>query len=120
MCARVTTARLAALTMIALGSVATACGKRATAGAERPGTTLVVDNQSSFEMTIYVVRSAERVRLGTARAIGETRLRLPTGLVFGTTPLRFQADPIGSRQAPISSEILVNEGDTVRLRIPPR
>ncbi len=96
-----------------------ACGKRAHGGDGRPVTTLVVDNQSSFEMTIYVLRSAERVRLGTARAIMQTRLRLPAGLVFGPTSLRFQADPIGARRAPVSSEILVNEGDEVRLRIPP-
>jgi hypothetical protein len=106
---------------IALGVVgAAACGKRGMSGPQRPTTTLIVDNQSSFEMTIYVVRSAERVRLGTARAIAETRLRLPAGMVFGATPLRFQADPIGSRQAPISSEIVVHEGDQVRLRIPAR
>jgi len=94
------------------------CAKRGS-GPARPVTTLVVDNQSSYEMTIYVLRSAERVRIGTARAIMETRLRLPRGMVFGATTLRFQADPIGSRHAPISSEILVQEGDEVRLRIPP-
>ena len=31
-------------------------------GPERAVTTLLVDNQSSFEMTIYVLRRAERVR----------------------------------------------------------
>ena len=113
-----TVAIAATAATLALG--AAACGKRATSGPQRPVTMLIVDNQSTFEMTIYVVRSAERVRLGTARAIAETRLRLPAGMVFGATPLRFQADPIGSRQAPISSEILVHEGDQVRLRIPPR
>jgi hypothetical protein len=114
-------ATVAIAVTMALGVCATtACGKRAIAGPQRPVTTLVVDNQSSFEMTIYVVRSAERVRLGTARPIAETRLPLPSGMVFGPTSLRFQADPIGSRQAPISSEILVHEGDLVRLRIPPR
>ena len=96
-----------------------ACGKRASGAVERPTTTLLVDNQSSFEMTIYVLRSSERVRLGTARAINETRLRIPAGMVFGPTLLRFQADPIGARRTPTSSEILVNEGDVVTLRIPP-
>ena len=107
------------LTVLATSTVLTSCGRRGS-GPQRPVTTLIVDNQSTFEMTIYVVRSAERVRLGTARAIAETRLRIPQGMVFGATPLRFQADPIGSRQAPISSEIVVHEGDQVKLRIPPR
>lgn len=113
--------RIALAFALSVGAaVFVACGKRATSGPQRPVTTLVVDNQSSFEMTIYVLRSAERVRLGTARAISETRLRIPSGIVFGATPLRFLADPIGSRQTPVSSEILVNEGDEVHLRIPPR
>ena len=97
----------------------TSCS-RATRGQARPETAVVVDNQSSFEMTIYVWRGAERVRLGTARAITKTRLRLPSGVVFGATTLRFQADPIGATRTPISSEILVQEGDEVTLRIPPR
>ena len=97
----------------------TSCS-RATRGSDRPETAVVVDNQSSFEMTIYVWRGAERVRLGTARAITRTRLRLPAGVVFGATTLRFQADPVGSTRTPISSDILVQEGDEVLLRIPPR
>jgi hypothetical protein len=82
-------------------------------------TTLLVENRSSFEMAICVWRGAERVRVGTARAVSEARLPLPAGMVFGSTPLRFQADPIGSPRAPITSEILVSEEDGVRLRIPP-
>ena len=95
------------------------CAKSGAGASDRPVTSLVVDNQSSFEMTIYVLRGAERVRLGTARPIAESRLRVPPEMVFGATSLRFQADPIGSRRAPISSEILVREGDEVHLRIPP-
>ena len=95
------------------------CASRRGATDERPATTLTVDNRSSFEMTIYVWRGAERIRLGTARPVSETRLPLPQGMIFGPTPLRFQADPIGSQRAPITSEILVSEGDNVELRIPP-
>ena len=95
------------------------CASRRGAGEDRPTTTLLVENRSSFEMTIYVWRGAERIRLGTARAVTETRLPLPQGMIFGPTQLRFQADPIGSQRAPITSEILVSEGDTVVLRIPP-
>jgi hypothetical protein len=107
-----------AFTLLASLSHLSSCASHG-GGTDRPVTTLVVDNKSSFEMTIYVLRGSERVRLGTARPIAESRLRLPPDIVFGATSLRFQADPIGARGAPISSEILVREGDEVHLRIPP-
>jgi hypothetical protein len=43
-------------------------------------------------MTIYVWRGAERIPLGTARAINETRLSLPSGMVVDATSLRFQTE----------------------------
>jgi hypothetical protein len=117
-----TSCRLARVALIAALAASAGCSKRngASAATEEPATTLLVENSSSFEMTIYVLRGAERVRLGTARASMDSRLRLPRGLVFGATPLRFQADPIGSPRTPISQEILVRPGDEVTLRIPPR
>ncbi len=110
---------VAILLMVSAGLLSSGSCSRATRGPQRPATTLLVDNRSSYEMTIYVWRGSERMRLGTARAINETRLTLPFGMVFGATSLRFQADPIGSNRAPVSSEILVHEGDQVVLRIPP-
>src|SRR5687768_1559955 len=110
---------IALLLTISASFLSFASCSRATRGPQRPATTVLIDNRSSHEMTIYVWRGAERMRLGTARAINETRLTLPSGMVFGGTSLRFQADPIGSNRAPISSEILVHEGDQVVLRIPP-
>ena len=83
-------------------------------------TVLEVDNQNSLDMNIYVVRtSGSRERLGTATAHTRSRFTLPARLIFGITPLRFQADPIGGRAAPVSQEITVQPGDTVVLRIPP-
>jgi hypothetical protein len=70
-------------------------------------------------MNIYVYRSSQRVRLGTATGNSVTRLTIPANLLFGATPLRFQADPIGGSRSPISSEITVAPGDEVVLTIPP-
>jgi len=99
--------------------VMAACGAR-TPGQEEEPTTLEVDNQSSLDMVIYVVRtSGERQRIGTATAHLRSRFRIPDRFMFGLTPLRFQADPIGSDRAPVSQEITVTPGDTVVLRIPP-
>ena len=84
-----------------------------------PPTRLRVENQAFLDMTIYVYRSTQRIRLGTATGSSVTRLTIPANLLFGATPLRFQADPIGGSRAPISSEITVSPGDEVVLTIPP-
>ena len=82
-------------------------------------TRLRVENQAFLDMTIYVYRNSQRVRLGTATGNSVTRLTIPPNMIFGATPLRFQADPIGANRTPISSEITVTPGDEVVLTIPP-
>lgn len=82
--------------------------------------TLRVDNQAFSDMTIYVVEpSGQRSRIGTATGNSVTTLRIPARLLGGARVLRFQADPIGGTQTPISQEITVNPGEVVELTIPP-
>jgi hypothetical protein len=99
----------------------TACASSGTnASSVKPDpTTVVVDNQALMDMTIYVYRGSQRLRLGLATGVSKTRFTIPQGIVMGMATLRFQADPIGSSRAPISEEITVSEGDEVGLRIPP-
>ena len=78
-----------------------------------------VENQASLDMNIYVLRGAERIRLGTATGLSTTILKIPSQLIFGATPLRFLADPIGFNRTPVSDEIVVAAGDEVTLTIPP-
>lgn len=82
-------------------------------------TVVQVDNQGFLDMAVYVVRSSERIRLGTATGNSKSNFRIPTGIVSGLTPLRFIADPIGGTRASVSEEITVAPGDTVGLTIPP-
>jgi hypothetical protein len=82
-------------------------------------TVVQVDNQGFLDMAVYVMRSSERVRLGTANGNSKSNFRLPAGIVSGLTPLRFVADPIGGTRASVSEEITVAPGDTVGLTIPP-
>jgi hypothetical protein len=97
-----------------------ACGARTGPQEAQPATVLEVDNQHSLDMNIYVVRtSGARERLGTATAHTRSRLTIPARLIFGLTPLRFMADPIGGRATPVTQEITVQPGDTVVLQIPP-
>lgn len=107
--------------LLAVCLATTACassGSNAAAAKAEP-TTVLVDNQALMDMTIYIWRSAQRIRLGTATGVSKTRFTIPQGIVSGITTVRFQADPIGSSRAPISEQITVSEGDEVELRIPP-
>jgi hypothetical protein len=80
-----------------------------------PPTTVEVDNQGFLDANIYVMRGAQRIRLGTVPGASRRVLTIPSHLIFGGTPISFRAEPIGSRAAPISQEIVVFEGDQVRL-----
>ena len=84
-----------------------------------PPTYVKVDNRAYLDMTIYLYRSSQRIRLGMANGNSTTKLLIPASFLFGSTPLRFQADPIGGGRQPISQEISVSAGDEVQLVIPP-
>ena len=83
-------------------------------------TMIRVDNQSVADMTIYAIRSGQRIRLGLATGLKVSTLTIPAYLIFGPTPLKFLADPIGSSRTPVSDEITVSPGDVVTLTIPPQ
>ena len=115
--------RAAWILALACATIAGACSqnKNPNQTAEpQPVTRLRVQNQAFLDMTIYVYRGPQRLRLGTANGNSTTRFTIPASLIFGATPLRFQADPIGSNRASISEEISVSPGDEVTLMIPPQ
>ena len=114
--------------LLAACLVTTACASSGTnaaaneaneAAAGRQPTIVVVDNQALLDMTIYVMRGAQRVRLGTATSMSKTRLKIPQSIVAGAVTLRFIADPIGGSRNSVSEEISLSEGDELGLRIPP-
>jgi len=115
--------RSAVLTLaMAAAALSTGCYQNNdpdTAAEPVPVTWLRVQNQAFLDMTIYVYRNSQRIRLGQATGNAETKFRIPANLLFGATPLQFQADPIGGRRAPLSQEITVAPGDEVFLTIPP-
>jgi len=111
-----------ARTILALvGAVLVACtiGRREPAS-EAARTTVRVENANFADMTIYVVRSSQRVRLGLANGNSTTTFVIPSNLMAGITALRFIADPIGGRANPVTEEITVAPGDQVVVYIPPR
>lgn len=114
------TGRFLILAALAAAVAFCASGPRSGRPDDDEVTRLRVDNQSSLDMNIYVLRGAQRIRLGTSTAHLTTRFTIPADLIFGITSLRFLADPIGSTRTPVTDEIAVSPGDEIVLTIPPR
>jgi hypothetical protein len=109
-----------ALIVAAFALILAACsGLRHGSGVAPERATIRVDNQGFSDMTVYAVRSAQRVRLGLAPGHANTVFTVPSALINGLTQLRFIADPIGGARASVSEEITVAPGDSVTLTIPP-
>jgi hypothetical protein len=83
-------------------------------------TTVRVRNQSFLDHNIYVLNGGARSRLGTVTGNSTRVLVIPPSFVQPGAPLRFLADPIGSRATPVSDQLMVSRGDEVQLIIPPR
>ncbi|MEO8560660.1 MAG: hypothetical protein ABI601_01205 [bacterium] len=77
-----------------------------------------VENQNSADMTIYVYRGSQRMRLGRAAGNTTTSLDIPSSMVSGVTDLRFQAEPLGNQRGIISQPIPVSPGDLVDFIVP--
>lgn len=87
---------------------------------DRSPATVEVENRNFLDMTVYVVDGGVRQRLGVAQGNSVTALAIPERLLRGrAAPLRFFCDPIGGEGLPVTEEIMVGPGDTVRLLIPP-
>ena len=106
--------------ILAVSAALTACsaGRRGPAP-ESARTTVRVQNANFSDMTIYAMRSSQRVRIGLANGNSTTILVIPANIMAGITALRFIADPIGGRAKPLTEEITVAPGDEVVMYIPP-
>jgi hypothetical protein len=112
--------RILLLPILALAFAVAGCASLGRGSAPTsPTTTLSVENQGFLDMTVYVMRSAERVRLGLAAGGATSRFVIPPDLPLLGNPLRFVADPVGGARASISDQINVQPGDSVTMVIPP-
>lgn len=78
-----------------------------------------IENDNTSDMKVYLIRGGQRVRIGTANALGVTTLKLPPTVINGITELRFLLVPIGGNRAEVSEKITVNPGEEIVLRILP-
>ena len=100
--------------------LASACGSMGGRAPAVEPTTVRVENQSRYDMTIYVVRdNGQRVRIGRVTSLMTASMRIPDSMVFGVTTLRFMADPLAGNRQPISNDIIVTPGEEIQMTIPP-
>ena len=105
---------------LGLAVAAAACTRpQSSPRAEPVRTYLVIDNQSFVDHRIYVMNGSSRLRVGFAPGKHETKMLIPSQVVTGSHMLVFVAEPMGGDRAARSEEIYVNQGDEVRLMIPP-
>ena len=98
---------------------AACAGRKRGPAPDQPPTMVAVENQGFLDADVYVLRSSQRLRLGTARGNHTSAFKIPAHMIFGSTALRFVVDPIGGRQRPTSPQINVIPGDEVQLVISP-
>lgn len=100
-----------------------ACGGSATqaAGPTTGETTasVAVQNQSTFQMTIYAAYAGQQVRLGTVQGLQTARFEIPESIVGIGRELSFVADPFAGQGVASSFEIFVAPGEVIQLTIPP-
>lgn len=84
-----------------------------------PRAVVHVSNNNFADVTVYVVQSGMRLRLGTVTGLSEQRFRLPRRFAVDAGDLVLVADPIGGFQAYRSPAVRVQAGGKVDLRVHP-
>ncbi|HEU0078346.1 MAG TPA: hypothetical protein VFQ76_11890, partial [Longimicrobiaceae bacterium] len=80
---------------VALGTGACGGQQKPTVGKPAPPAVLRVANNNFADVTIYVVQSGMRVRLGTVSGLSEQQFKLSRTFAAYATDLYLLADPVG-------------------------
>jgi len=84
------------------------------------GAVVEVDNQSPYDMDVYVLGEGGRIRLGFARSHEKTKLPIAPGLIAGSGLIRFEGRPSPAGQGAVSDPFRVDRGDQLSWTIPPQ
>ncbi len=85
-----------------------------------PPAIITVHNSNVLDMTVYVQRNTQRIRLGMVTAGSEKTFTLSEDLIVNSPLLQFIADPIGSPRLILIDELNVFPGDEIDLYISAR
>jgi hypothetical protein len=80
--------------------------KSSASTAQQTGPTVQIDNQNFADMSIYVLRSGQRIFVGQATGLTQTSLTIPSGVASADGRVRLLADPIGGAE-PVTTPLLV-------------
>ncbi|HKU62030.1 MAG TPA: hypothetical protein VJQ44_12480 [Gemmatimonadales bacterium] len=78
-----------------------------------------IENNSSLDMDIYVVRQSGPTRIGFVPANQSATFTLPAAIVAGSSAVRFEARPVRGSGRPVGSEIFpITGGNDITWTIP--
>jgi hypothetical protein len=105
--------------LLCLSLVLGCAGNTAGSSANDTRTRARIDNDTSLDMDIYVVRQSGATRLGFVPANQTATFELTRGILAGAVSVRFEARPVRQSGRPVGSELFpVNPGDEVTWHIP--
>ena len=110
------TVRLALL--LAMGAAGCASAEDKPSLGKPANRTAVVEvaNNGFADVTVYVIQSGMRRRLGTVTGLSEQRFRV-AAVASEAADLYLLADPVGGARAYLSPAVRVRPGDAVDLRL---
>ncbi|HEY0019959.1 MAG TPA: hypothetical protein VGC13_26905 [Longimicrobium sp.] len=105
-----------ALVLAALGTAGCGGGGTPSLGKPGPPVSVHVANDHFSDVTVYVVQSGMRWRLGMVTGLSRQRFTLPR-VAHDAGDLRLLADPVGGAYGYLSPAVRVHAGETVDLRL---
>ena len=87
----------------------------AAASADEPGAILAVENNSIFDVRVYVLRAGQRYRLGLVGS--GTTITFPLGRFLIDREIALYAEPVGARGQQRTDAVYVRPGQEVRLQL---
>ena len=106
-------ARAAGLFVLLLGAVTTSClGRRGPADDLSRAITVSVENHNWQDVTVFVLRPGQRIRLGTVRSMADRRFDLPPSFRSAEV-ISLVAEVIGSSERRGTGRIMVRDHSEV-------
>jgi hypothetical protein len=99
--------------------IASGCASNPSPSQSDVAATAIINNQSAFDMDIYLRRETGAARLGFAPGLQVARFALTPPLIAGSTTIRLEARPVRGGDPRVSELFPVHPGDTLTWVIPP-
>ena len=102
--------------VLAVGTAGCASGGKPSLGKPARPAVVHVANNNFADVTIYVVQSGMRWRLGTVSGLSRQAFTMPR-LSYDAGDLHLLADPVGGARSYLSPPVRVHAGEAVDLRL---